>query len=154
MLHHTQALIAGGTFNGDLYVWDLSQEGDMQRSRVDTLSEVRHREPICNIMWQYSMTEYNKYGNKAQAYRLVTLGADGQVLVWMWHKLETPIYGYAMMQHDAWVVCLDLGVFQHVKSVVELHQQQMMRNKGQRTTLEIDYYDIMGPDYPLQHRAL
>jgi hypothetical protein len=38
-----QALIAGGTFNGDLYVWDLSQEGDPQRGRSDVLCEVRHQ---------------------------------------------------------------------------------------------------------------
>ena len=39
------------------------------------------REPIKSIVWQYSVTEANKYGNKAQAYRLVTLGADGLIMV-------------------------------------------------------------------------
>lgn len=90
------ALIAGGTFNGDLYVWDLSMEGDTQRAKTDALCQLRHREPILEIVWQYSSTEYNKYGNKTQAYRLVTLGADGQVLIWIWHKLETPLYGYKL----------------------------------------------------------
>ena len=100
------ALIAGGTFNGDLYVWDLSGESDLQKSKSDTLSEVRHREPICSILWQYSISEYNKYGNKAAAYRIVTLGADGKVLVWVWHKSDTteggarvinPVYGYQLL---------------------------------------------------------
>mmetsp|Transcript_27063 Transcript_27063/g.59154 ORF Transcript_27063/g.59154 Transcript_27063/m.59154 type:complete len:588 (-) Transcript_27063:554-2317(-) len=91
------ALIAGGTFNGDLYVWDLSLEGDMQRSRTDAVADLRHREPICTIVWQYSMTEYNKYGNRSQAYRLVTLGADGRIMTWVWHKLEAPIYGYQLL---------------------------------------------------------
>ncbi len=29
---------------------------------------------------------------RAQAYRLVTLGADGRILVWTWHKMDTPVY--------------------------------------------------------------
>jgi hypothetical protein len=57
------------------------------------------QEPICSISWQYSLTEAGKYGNRAQAYRLVTLSADGRVLVWVWHKLEAPLYG--------WVVSID-----------------------------------------------
>lgn len=35
-----QALIAGGTFNGELYVWDLAQEGDVQRAKSNVLAEV------------------------------------------------------------------------------------------------------------------
>jgi len=57
----SQALIAGGTFNGDLYVWDLSLEGDMQRGRSDALCDLRHQEPILSIVWQYSITEAAKY---------------------------------------------------------------------------------------------
>lgn len=53
-----------------------------------------HREPICSMVWQYSLTEYNKYGNKTQAYRLITLGADGLVMIWTWHKLQTALFGY------------------------------------------------------------
>lgn len=33
-----------------------------------------------------------KYGTKDKSYRLVTLGADGRVLIWQWHKLDTPVY--------------------------------------------------------------
>ena len=49
------------------------------------------------MVWQYSTTEYNKYGNKAQAYRLVTLGADGLVMVWTWHKLQQALFGYRLL---------------------------------------------------------
>lgn len=52
---HLQALIAGGTFNGELYVWDLSQEGDVQRGRSDVLLDVRHTEPVIAITWQYNI---------------------------------------------------------------------------------------------------
>jgi hypothetical protein len=43
------------------------------------------------------MSEANKYGTKSMGYRLVTLGADGRVLVWTWHKLEAPVFGYALL---------------------------------------------------------
>ncbi|KXZ50241.1 hypothetical protein GPECTOR_17g879 [Gonium pectorale] len=91
------ALVAGGTFNGELYVWDLSLEGDPQRGRSDVLLDVRHMEPIINITWQYSLTDAARYGTKDKSYRLVTLGADGKVLTWMWHKLEAPIFGYQLL---------------------------------------------------------
>ncbi|GAX78283.1 hypothetical protein CEUSTIGMA_g5725.t1 [Chlamydomonas eustigma] len=91
------ALIAGGTFNGDVYIWDLSVEGDSQRGKTDALSDVRHREPIKSMVWQYSMNEFNKYGNKSQAYRLITLGADGLVMVWTWHKLQQALYGFKLL---------------------------------------------------------
>ncbi|GFR49871.1 hypothetical protein Agub_g11973, partial [Astrephomene gubernaculifera] len=91
------ALIAGGTFNGELYVWDLSREGDPQRGRSDVLLDVRHMEPIIAITWQYNLTDANKYGTRDKAYRLVTLGADGRVLTWLWHKLEAPVFGYQLL---------------------------------------------------------
>ncbi|GLC41313.1 WD repeat-containing protein 34 [Pleodorina starrii] len=91
------ALIAGGTFNGELYVWDLSQEGDMQRGRSDVLLDVRHMEPILSITWQYNLTDATRYGTKDKSYRLVTLGADGRVLTWLWHKLDAPIFGHQLL---------------------------------------------------------
>lgn len=36
-------LVAAGTFNGELIVWDLSRDGDMQVAKSDTLSEMQHR---------------------------------------------------------------------------------------------------------------
>ncbi|KAJ9521852.1 hypothetical protein QJQ45_024723 [Haematococcus lacustris] len=92
-----QALIAGGTFNGDLYVWDLSQEADLQVARSDPLCEVRHQEPMAALKWQYSLTDATKYGNRSQAYRLISLAADGRVIVWSWHKLDTPLCAYQLL---------------------------------------------------------
>lgn len=37
------ALVAGGTFNGDMYVWDLSKEEHPQVGKSDTLCEIRHQ---------------------------------------------------------------------------------------------------------------
>ncbi|EFJ42777.1 hypothetical protein VOLCADRAFT_121494 [Volvox carteri f. nagariensis] len=60
------ALIAGGTFNGELYVWDLSTEGDQQRGRSDVLLDVRHMEPILNITWQYNLTGLTPNGRRPE----------------------------------------------------------------------------------------
>ncbi len=47
------ALVAGGTFNGDLYIWDLSLEGDVQRAKSDALTDLRHRCGRGDVMlWQ------------------------------------------------------------------------------------------------------
>ena len=42
-------MVAGGTFNGDLYIWDLSLEGDVQRAKSDALTDLRHR---CGGGWR------------------------------------------------------------------------------------------------------
>lgn len=94
---HHPALIAGGSFNGDLFVWDLSREADMEVGRSDTSSPVLHLEPITAIQWQYSSTEASKHSNKVNAYRIVTMGADGRVLVWLWHKAQVPVYGFELL---------------------------------------------------------
>ena len=41
------ALIAGGTLNGELYVWDLSRDDNLRgKSRITDLS---HREPVTQV---------------------------------------------------------------------------------------------------------
>jgi len=53
--HPTEpALLAGGTFNGEVVLWDLSQEsaggGDPQVAKSDSLGEARHREPVTAVV--------------------------------------------------------------------------------------------------------
>jgi hypothetical protein len=88
----SQALIAGGTFNGQLVVWDLSQIGDMQIA-CSRNTDASHREPICQVRWQYSAEAAARHSNKMEAYHLITLGNEGRILIWNWTKLENPIYG-------------------------------------------------------------
>ncbi|KAF6254151.1 WD40-repeat-containing domain protein [Scenedesmus sp. NREL 46B-D3] len=96
--HPTEpALLAGGTYNGELVVWDLNREdADAQIGKTDLLSDVRHREPITGISWQLSEAEARRHGSGAASYRLFTLGADGRLLVWLWGQLDNPIYGYEL----------------------------------------------------------
>lgn len=54
------------------------------------------REPIYSICWQYSVTEMARHGSTAQAYRLLSLGADGRILIWQWNKLKAPLAGFEL----------------------------------------------------------
>lgn len=54
------------------------------------------REPIHSIAWQYSLAEAAAHGNSAQAYRLITLGADGRLMVWRWTKLDAPLCAFEL----------------------------------------------------------
>jgi len=66
----------------------------LQVAKTDVLSEVRHREPITALSWQFSGNEARRRGSAAAAaYRLFTLGADGRLLVWLWDQLSNPVYG-------------------------------------------------------------
>jgi len=94
------ALIAGGTFNGQLVVWDLSKEGDSQLA-CSRNTDATHREPICRVWWQYSPEAASRHTNKDEAYHIVTLGNEGRVLVWQWTRLENPIYGYELLHRNS-----------------------------------------------------
>lgn len=65
----------------------------VQVAKTDVLSELRHREPITAISWQYSGQEARRRGSAAASYRLFTLGADGRLLVWLWDQLSNPVFG-------------------------------------------------------------
>ena len=49
------ALVAGGTYSGEVYVWDLSREGDTQRFK-SIVTDLSHREPVVRVSWHYSTT--------------------------------------------------------------------------------------------------
>ena len=84
-----------------MYLWDLSQEGDLQLARSDFLSDCRHQEPVTALCWAYSPSEARKKGLKpaatgreaAACYRLFSLGLDGQLLMWKGMELSSPMYG-------------------------------------------------------------
>jgi hypothetical protein len=47
-----QALLAGASFNGEVLLWDLSRdrELDPQLAKSDALGEARHREPVTALV--------------------------------------------------------------------------------------------------------
>ncbi|KAK9816533.1 hypothetical protein WJX72_001622 [[Myrmecia] bisecta] len=93
---HHPGLIAGGTFNGELLVWDLGREGDALLGKSG-LSDASHQEPITQVAWQHSTQLAARHVGQTEAYQLVTLGADGRILIWLWQRPETPVFGYQLV---------------------------------------------------------
>ncbi|PIK48818.1 putative WD repeat-containing protein 34-like [Apostichopus japonicus] len=68
------AWIAGGSFNGQLSVWDLSQE-DEPLLASSGIGDDSHREPITQIVWLQNPDKPSKY-------LLVSTSTDGRILIW------------------------------------------------------------------------
>lgn len=67
------AIIAGGTFNGEVMLWDLSREDDLlvASSGIDDDS---HQEPVSKVYW---IT-----GSKGKKIYLISASSDGKILQW------------------------------------------------------------------------
>lgn len=92
------ALIAGGTFDGEICIWDARnvEAEDMQRARSQ-INQSSHREPVTAVAWRRDAIEQTKYISGEKTYLLVTLGAEGRLLIWIWHeRLRHPTYGYEL----------------------------------------------------------
>ncbi|GBG00275.1 hypothetical protein Rsub_13001 [Raphidocelis subcapitata] len=100
--HPTEpALLAGGSFNGELLLWDLGRERelDAQAAKSDALGEARHREPVTALAWHFSPAEARRAGSSGgRGHLLLSLGADGRLLVWRaaGGKLDAPIRGFEL----------------------------------------------------------
>ena len=97
------ALVAAGTFDGEVCVADLSAEGgeDAQDALrggrgLSRVSAASHREPVVALQWAFDIGEAAAHSRREEAYRLVSLGGDGRVLVWRWTDLRAPLYGYEL----------------------------------------------------------
>jgi WD40 repeat protein len=44
------ALLAGGSFNGEIFLWDISKQSDPQRC-VSKIDDYFHRECITQLQW-------------------------------------------------------------------------------------------------------
>ena len=96
------ALVAGGTYSGEVYVWDLSREGDAQRFK-SIVTDLSHREPVVRVSWHYSTAEAARRAKVEEAYQLLSLGADGKLLVWHWAGSGpgVPVFGYELVRPQA-----------------------------------------------------
>jgi len=91
------ALVAGGAYSGELYVWDLSREGDTQVGK-SSITDVSHSEPVVQIAWHHDSARAGRRANQNEDYHVVTLGADGKVLIWsIAGALDRPIFGYQLL---------------------------------------------------------
>ncbi|PRP76276.1 hypothetical protein PROFUN_07798 [Planoprotostelium fungivorum] len=75
------SIIAGGTFNGQLLVWDLDNTDEPLLAATE-FTEDNHLEPISKIVWLP--------GSTRKSSKILTIGGDGKVLCWgLIQKLDT-----------------------------------------------------------------
>ncbi|TMW65539.1 hypothetical protein Poli38472_008181 [Pythium oligandrum] len=81
------SLVAAGSFNGEVFVWDL--EPEEYRFYSSGIGDYFHREPVTKVAWVYDVhgAEYN----------IASVSGDGKVLFWrLKDKLAYPVEGYVM----------------------------------------------------------
>ncbi|KAK2572367.1 Cytoplasmic dynein 2 intermediate chain 2, partial [Acropora cervicornis] len=69
------SFIAGGTFNGEVQVWDLGRE-DETLAATSGMESDSHREPVSKVLWTMDPS------SKASKYQVISISGDGKVLVW------------------------------------------------------------------------
>eukprot|EP00162_Nutomonas_longa_P012066 comp20893_c0_seq1/m.43466 comp20893_c0_seq1/g.43466 ORF comp20893_c0_seq1/g.43466 comp20893_c0_seq1/m.43466 type:complete len:533 (-) comp20893_c0_seq1:7-1605(-) len=100
------AVIAGGTFNGVVMVWDTSKE-DEPLIASSPVADFAHKEPIYQLCWiPDNLTGRSGISTGAISgglsgpitkHLLVSASGDGKVLVWtLANKLAFPIAGFAL----------------------------------------------------------
>ena len=70
------SLIAAGSANGDLYVWDLSRESGEEEvgKSGSSAADVMHREGVCAVRWAHSSDEAARHAERAKAFVICTVG--------------------------------------------------------------------------------
>ena len=122
------ALVVAGSYNGELYVWDLSagEDEDALRAR-SKVSDASHREPITQVSWLFNIAEASKTSNRAAAYNVVSLGSDGRVLVWNWLKMDFPAYGYELKARLILTLTADRSTYPVVDACVVESNEAFLR---------------------------
>lgn len=85
------SLLAGGSFNGDVLLWNLAATDDKLLGK-STLSTYTHHEPVQRVCWTRDPQQRGHRG-----YLLCSIAADGKVLLWNpATKLGLPAMGYLL----------------------------------------------------------
>lgn len=85
------SIIAAGSYNGEVIVWDLST-GD-QIIAVSPITEYSHKEPVVALRWMF----HSQAGS--DNWWLVSTSTDGKVLFWsLANKLQHPMKGYFLQK--------------------------------------------------------
>jgi WD40 repeat protein len=69
-------ILAGGTHNGEAFLWNIDKEDPKLCS--STIDEYYHRESISSVVW----VKYESLTSLAVSYSLMTVSTDGKILVW------------------------------------------------------------------------
>ncbi|KAI9094845.1 WD40-repeat-containing domain protein [Phlyctochytrium arcticum] len=80
------SLIAGGTFNGHIFVCRTNDNEEDPYVAISRTSDFAHQEPVAKISWVP--------GFKPGQYQIMSIGNDGKVLTWdLGNKLVAPLFG-------------------------------------------------------------
>eukprot|EP00002_Diphylleia_rotans_P028367 TRINITY_DN5726_c0_g1_i4.p1 TRINITY_DN5726_c0_g1~~TRINITY_DN5726_c0_g1_i4.p1 ORF type:complete len:503 (+),score=78.27 TRINITY_DN5726_c0_g1_i4:60-1568(+) len=85
------AIIAGGTFNGEIYLWNIGNVTDPLLAS-SPLSETSHKEPISKLVW-------HPLAN-GKGYQVISAGTDGRILTWAKNNnLKEPMQGCRLLSN-------------------------------------------------------
>jgi WD40 repeat protein len=76
-------LLAGGTFNGDIILWNV---GDATPITHSTMSCYSHQEPVSVVEWISTAAR--------TGYQLLSAGNDGKIILWDMLDLTYPVSLY------------------------------------------------------------
>jgi hypothetical protein len=83
------SLIAGGTFNGEVIVWDTSLEGEERCVGTSEIDDYYHREPVVDVAWVYDVG--------GSVWNVASVSGEGKVLFWsVENKCLHPIHGHLL----------------------------------------------------------
>jgi len=82
------SLLAGGSYNGDVLLWRLSEAGDPLIGK-SVLTNYTHHEPVQKLAW----TREPGHG-----YVLASVSADGKMLTWSPADMRTPASGHQLIK--------------------------------------------------------
>ncbi|KAG7397626.1 WD repeat-containing protein 34 [Phytophthora boehmeriae] len=81
------AIVAAGSFNGEVFVWDT--EPSDYRFLSSGIGDYFHREPVTKVAWVYDI--------QSADYNIASVSGDGKILFWrVKDKLAFPVEGYVM----------------------------------------------------------
>ncbi|KAG2521524.1 hypothetical protein JM16_003552 [Phytophthora kernoviae] len=81
------AIVAAGSFNGEVFVWDT--EPSDYRFLSSGIGDYFHREPVTKVSWVYDI--------QSADYNIASVSGDGKILFWrVKDKLAFPVEGYVM----------------------------------------------------------
>ena len=84
------AIITAGTLSGQIFVWDLTLEGDETLVGESVASSDKaHKEPIASVSWVYNIRE--------QSHEILSTAPDGMVLLWQIKKMDAPHKRYTLL---------------------------------------------------------
>ncbi|ETW06306.1 hypothetical protein, variant 1 [Aphanomyces invadans] len=87
--HHptNPAVVAAGSFNGELMVWNTSLEEPLVAT--SGIGDYFHREPISKLAWVFD--------TPSREYHIASVSGDGKVLLWqVKDKLSYPVEGFLL----------------------------------------------------------